>query len=86
MWKFGETLSFRRVSGELPETPRKPCLSTNFDTRKLGQVWVLYAVISIVCYVKTNYHRTSLRNNMIHGFKTWKYGKINNDYTLLHQS
>ena len=45
MWKFMETHSFRRISGDLPETLRKQRVSTKFLTPKLGEKTVPYAVL-----------------------------------------
>ena len=46
VWKFCvERHIFRIVSGELPETMRKMCLSTqNFHIRKLDEITLFFAV------------------------------------------
>ena len=36
VWKFAERRSFRKVSGNLPKTMRKLCLSTKFPHQKIG--------------------------------------------------
>ena len=42
---FVETHSFDKVSGELPETPQKLCVSKKFYTRKLGEITAFYAMV-----------------------------------------
>ena len=41
---FVETHKLNRVSGDLPETLIKPYVSINFDTGKLAEITVMYAV------------------------------------------
>ena len=47
VWKFCGSASFHRVSGGLPETLRKLCVSKIFDTKKFGEVLVFYAVMHV---------------------------------------
>ena len=43
VWNFAETHSVRRVSGELPKTLGKLCVSKNFHTKKSCEITVFYA-------------------------------------------